>query len=134
MQTKLLRNFYKLTPLQGYKLQKYAERKEKELLQVKTRNNNNVLADENYLSSEHEKDDDSIRNIIEENDEIYEEINYMDTYEEMKDDPERKAFLQEFQEELDRQEGHERKQLEKKKEKADDKLAKSLAALNALEG
>jgi len=58
--------------------------------------------EENYLSSEHDKDDDSIRNIIEENDELYDEINYMDTYEEMKNDPERKAFLLEFQEELDR--------------------------------
>ena len=40
--------------------------------------------EENYLSSEHDKDDDSIRNIIEENDELYDEINYMDTYDEMK--------------------------------------------------
>ena len=62
----------------------------------------NILKEENYLSSEHEKDDDSIRNIIEENDELYDEINYMDTYDEMKIDPERSAFLQEFQEELDR--------------------------------
>lgn len=91
-QIKMLRNFYKLNPMQGYKLQKYADRKSQEK-QINSMAANNVLQEENYLSSEHEKDDDSIRNIIEENDEIYEEINYMDTYEEMKDDPERKAFL-----------------------------------------
>ena len=31
--------------------------------------------------------------IIEENDELYDEINYMEPYDEMKNDPERKAFL-----------------------------------------
>jgi hypothetical protein len=41
----------------------------------------------------------------------------MDTYEEMKNDPERKAFLQEFQEELDRQEGIAKKKQEKKNER-----------------
>ena len=76
---KILRNFYKLNPLQGYRLQKYADRKRKEAKVIK----DSILREENYLSSEHEKDDDSIRNIIEENDELYDEINYMDTYEEM---------------------------------------------------
>ena len=74
-------------------MKKYAERKEKEKPKINKAAENYVLADENYLSSEHEKDDDSIRNIIEENDDLYEEINYMDTYEEMKDNPDRKAFL-----------------------------------------
>ena len=74
----------------------------------------NVLPDEKYLSSEHERESDSIRNIIEENDEIYEDINYMETYDELKNNQDRKDFLQEFQDEMDRQEEHERKKKENK--------------------
>ena len=87
----------------------------------------NILKEENYLSSEHEKDDDSIRNIIEENDELYDEINYMDTYDEMKLDPERSAFLQEFQEELDRQEGKEKQKLDKKNERKEARMRSKAA-------
>lgn len=47
------------------------------------------MVDDKYLSSEHERDSDSVRNILEDNDEIYEEINYMETYNEMKDNPQR---------------------------------------------
>jgi len=61
-----------------------------------------VLPEENYLSSEHERESDSVRNILEENDQIYDEINYMERYQDMKDDPGRKEFLKEFQDELDR--------------------------------
>lgn len=61
-----------------------------------------MLGDENYLSSGHERESDSIRNILEQNDNIYDEINYMEPFHKIKDDPERKKFLKEFQEELDR--------------------------------
>ena len=39
-----------------------------------------MLGSEKYLSSEHERDSDSVRNILEENDDIYDEINYMEPY------------------------------------------------------
>jgi len=57
---------------------------------------NNVLGDERYLSSEHERESDAIRNILEENDDIYDGINYMPSYQEIKDDPEKKKFLKDF--------------------------------------
>lgn len=53
------------------------------------------------MSSEHERESDSVRNILEENDDIYDEINYMEPYESIKDDPKRLKFLREFQEVLD---------------------------------
>ena len=55
-----------------------------------------VLGDEPYLSSEHERESDSVRNILEENDDIYDEINYMEPHSMIKDDPKRKRFLFEF--------------------------------------
>mmetsp|Transcript_29940 Transcript_29940/g.45795 ORF Transcript_29940/g.45795 Transcript_29940/m.45795 type:complete len:81 (+) Transcript_29940:855-1097(+) len=61
---------------------------------------NNVLPDDKYLSSDHERESDTIRNILEENDDIYDAINYMPTFADMKDDPSRKKFLKEFQDEL----------------------------------
>ena len=62
----------------------------------------NVLGDENYLSSDHARESDSIRNILEEDDNIYDEINYMESNENIKKDPSRKQFLQEFQDLLDK--------------------------------
>jgi len=42
------------------------------------------------LSSEHEAENDSIRGILEMNDDVYDEINYMEPFHEIKDDPSRK--------------------------------------------
>ena len=53
----------------------------------------NVLGDENYLSSDHARESDSIRNILEEDDNIYDEINYMESAENIKKDPSRIKFL-----------------------------------------
>lgn len=61
-----------------------------------------MLPSEKYLSSEHEKESDSIRNIIEENDEIYQDLNYMENFEDIATDPKKIEFLKQFQEELDR--------------------------------
>ena len=65
-------------------------------------NHIDVLQEENYLSSEHECEDDLIRNIVEENDDIYEEINYIEPYWKIKNDPGRLQFLQDFQDDLDK--------------------------------
>lgn len=63
-----------------------------------------VLGDEKYLSSEHERESDSIRYILEENDDIYDEINYMEPFDKIKNDPSRLSFLKDFQDEIERQE------------------------------
>ena len=68
-------------------MQEYKARKDK---QKKTPLYNDVLADEKYLSSDHEKESDPIRKILEENDEIYEELNYMEPHHKMVNDPSRK--------------------------------------------
>lgn len=46
-----------------------------------------MLGERKYLSSEHEQENDSVRVILEENDEIYEGINYMETHTEIKENP-----------------------------------------------
>ena len=57
-----------------------------------------MLGDEKYLSSDHERDSDSLRDILEKNDDVYDEINYMEPFHEIKNDPSRLAFLKDFQE------------------------------------
>lgn len=136
MHTRNLRNFFKLHPAQSLKLKEYYLKKKHQQIQQEIKEQEireklilkqgeeatplkeiipDVMPSEKFLSSEHERESDSIRNIIEENDEIYQEINYMETFDEIKDDPKRKEFLRDFQEELQRQEDQEKKQAERKK-------------------
>ena len=56
------------------------------------------------MSSEHESEEDIIRNALEENDDIYEEINYIEPYWKIKQDPARLQFLKDFQEDINKQE------------------------------
>ena len=100
-----MRNFYKLTPEQSTKLRAYQKRKvqDQEFKDSLPKSKMiNVLGDENYLSSDHARESDSIRNILEEDDNIYDEINYMESAENIKKDPSRTQFLQEFQDMLDK--------------------------------
>lgn len=56
------------------------------------------------MSSEHESEEDIIRNALEENDDIYEEINYIEPYWKIKQDPARLQFLKDFQDDINKQE------------------------------
>jgi hypothetical protein len=104
---------------QSKKLKSYYQKKLKQQEEKNTRNqeleetlNRNgktrddfipdILASDKYLSSEHERESDSIRNIIEENDEIYQDLNYMESFADIASDPKKKEFLKNFQDELDR--------------------------------
>jgi hypothetical protein len=55
-----------------------------------------IFTDERYLSSEHEDENDSIRNIIEENDDIYQEMNELPPVSEIATNPEKIKFIKDF--------------------------------------
>lgn len=48
-----------------------------------------VLQEPNYLSTEHESEEDIVRNTLEENDDVYNNINYMLPHYKLRSDPAR---------------------------------------------
>ena len=101
-----MRNFYKLPEAKQHLLNNYYLKKQKQEFERKRDEKNkrkellkdlkgeadssdcksenwpfvNVLPSPNYLSSQHEDEDDPVRNALEDNDCLYEEINYMQPY------------------------------------------------------